>query len=361
MNRITLNGMDSTLIKGLLISSLPPITKPAQRTNIEEIDGRDGDIVTKLGYSAYDKKMTIGLFGDFNIDDIIQYFDSEGTVIFSNEPDKLYRYQILNQIDFDRLLRFRTATVTFHVQPFKFSSVDDRVVVSTNLFDGFDYVETQHGLTIALKDGVITLTGTATGAPEFMIPIKKIHLVDGAQYTMRFGVVSGESSAVEVCIYEDDDPHYPVTSYMMGGQRFTMDSSRGKVFTQDEDTDYTIFCLDVAPGNVGTTFNMIIIPEVFSEYVTNVELVNRGNVYSRPKLTFFGTGTVTALGLSFSVGGRITLDGESLNAYDSTGLRNRDVTGDMRNVRLPIGPNSIVLGGTGKCTKVIVEDYTRWI
>ena len=71
MNYIVLNGMKSTLIKGLLISELPPITKPLIRTKTEEIDGRDGDIVTKLGYAAYDKKMSIGLYGDFNIDDII--------------------------------------------------------------------------------------------------------------------------------------------------------------------------------------------------------------------------------------------------------------------------------------------------
>lgn len=128
MNYISLNGKKSLLIKGLLISELPPITKPLVRTKTEEIDGRDGDIVTKLGYAAYDKKMTIGLFGDYNIDDIIEYFDSEGIVIFSNEPDKYYRYQILQQIDFERLIRFRTATVVFHVQPFKFSAVDNTVV-----------------------------------------------------------------------------------------------------------------------------------------------------------------------------------------------------------------------------------------
>ena len=49
MNYISLNGYKSTLIKGLLISELPPITKPLQRNKVEEIDGRDGDIVTKLG------------------------------------------------------------------------------------------------------------------------------------------------------------------------------------------------------------------------------------------------------------------------------------------------------------------------
>ena len=58
-NYIILNGQISTNITGLLIQSLPPISKPKIRTQIEEIDGRDGDIVTPLGYSAYDKEISI--------------------------------------------------------------------------------------------------------------------------------------------------------------------------------------------------------------------------------------------------------------------------------------------------------------
>lgn len=124
INYIELNGEKSTDVKGLIIQSLPPISKPKMRTSIDEIDGRDGDIVTKLGYSAYDKEVSIGLHGDFDIDDAISFFDSEGEVVFGNERDKYYRYQILDQIDFERLLRFRTATVKLHVQPFKYDAVD---------------------------------------------------------------------------------------------------------------------------------------------------------------------------------------------------------------------------------------------
>ena len=102
MDYIVLNGKKSTLIKGLLIQSLPPITKPLVRTKVDEIDGRDGDIVTKLGYAAYDKNLSIGLFGDYDVDEVIRYFDSEGIVIFSNEPDKFYKYQIIEQIDFEK-------------------------------------------------------------------------------------------------------------------------------------------------------------------------------------------------------------------------------------------------------------------
>ena len=125
MNYIILNGKKSTMVKGLMIQSLPPISKPLIRTRIEEIDGRDGDIVTKLGYSAYDREMSIGLFGDYNIAEVMEYFDSEGTVIFSNELDRVYNYQILSQIDYERLGAFKQAKIKFHVQPFKHSSVDD--------------------------------------------------------------------------------------------------------------------------------------------------------------------------------------------------------------------------------------------
>lgn len=134
-NYVIQNGKDSRHLKGLLIQELPPITKPLMRTSIEQIDGRDGDVITKLGYSAYNKKMKIGLFGDYDIDDIITYFNSSGTVTFSNEPEKYYVYDILDEIDYERLLRFRTAEITYHVQPFKYSSIERMKVFSNPTSD----------------------------------------------------------------------------------------------------------------------------------------------------------------------------------------------------------------------------------
>ena len=119
---IVINGTSSKSINGLLIQSLPPISKPLMRTSIDTVDGRDGDIVTPLGFSAYDKVIKIGLYGDYNVDDVIAFFNSSGTVIFSNESDKYYNFAIYDQIDYEKLIRFKTATVTFHVQPFKYSA-----------------------------------------------------------------------------------------------------------------------------------------------------------------------------------------------------------------------------------------------
>ena len=131
-NYIILNNKKSDTISGLIIQELPPISKPAQRTQIETIDGRDGDIVTPLGYAAYDKTFTIGLYGTFDINEIIAYFATQGQVIFSNEPNKYYNYQIVDQIDYERLVRYRVATVTMHVQPFKYSSTETPIIVDSS-------------------------------------------------------------------------------------------------------------------------------------------------------------------------------------------------------------------------------------
>lgn len=119
MNSLIWKGVSSTTIKGLLICELPPITSPQMRVSETVIDGRDGSSFEELGYSSYDKAVQIGLYGEYDIDKVIKYFTGEGDIIFSNEPTKVYSAKICSQIDYNRLLRYRQATVVFRVQPFK--------------------------------------------------------------------------------------------------------------------------------------------------------------------------------------------------------------------------------------------------
>lgn len=118
---VMINGKSSMEINGLLISTLPPIRKPAMRVEAEEIDGRAGDIVTELGYSAYDKELEIGLYGEYDMDEVIDFFNQSGKITFSNEPDKFYNFAIYDGIDFEHLIRYKTAIVVLHVQPFKYA------------------------------------------------------------------------------------------------------------------------------------------------------------------------------------------------------------------------------------------------
>ena len=185
LNTITLNGTSSSSLRGLLIQRLPPINKPPIRVMTEEIDGVDGDIVTPLGYGAYDKEILIGLHGSFDINAVIAFFDSEGEVVFSNEPDKVYRYQIIQQIDFERLVRFRTANITLHVQPFKYLLNEDPITETFNADDQNVTVDNKGNI---YAKPLITLTGTGTIS---------LYIGENQILSIAFGV-SSESITLDV-------------------------------------------------------------------------------------------------------------------------------------------------------------------
>lgn len=124
MNYIIWNKKDSRDIKGLLISELPPITKPNLRVKETVIDGVDGSIIEELGYESYDKTIIVGLKIGADVDKIIEFFTGNGEIVFSNEPDKYYIARIIKSIDYERMLRYKVAKVTFRVQPFKYNRVE---------------------------------------------------------------------------------------------------------------------------------------------------------------------------------------------------------------------------------------------
>ena len=132
MNYIKWKEQDSRYINGLVICELPPIVKPQMRIAETMIDGVDGSVIEELGYSPYDKQLLIGLTQKANIDAVIKFFSGKGEVVFSNEPDKFYKASIISQIDYARLVRFKTATVTFRVQPFKYKLDELPVTISTS-------------------------------------------------------------------------------------------------------------------------------------------------------------------------------------------------------------------------------------
>lgn len=180
MNKIIFKGIESTLINGLIICELPPITKPKMSVLETKIDGVDGTIIEELGYEPYDKEILIGLKGNFDIDEVIDYFNGEGDIVFSNEPDKFYKVKVIDQIDYERLVRFRTATVRFRTQPFKYLYKET-----------YQKFENPTGILVAMNQGLqnskplIKIVGT--GTVEFKLEDKIIF-----SYTFP----SGESEVI---------------------------------------------------------------------------------------------------------------------------------------------------------------------
>lgn len=155
---IIINGVSSNDIHGLLIQSLPPITKPQMRTTTEEVAGRDGDIVTTTGYKAYDKVLSVGLYGDYNVDNIIDYLTQSGDIVFSNELDKYYKFAAYAQVDYERLGRFKQASVTYHTQPFKYDNLK-RIFTRTGTNPRGLQVDLENKGNVQSKPE-ITITGT---------------------------------------------------------------------------------------------------------------------------------------------------------------------------------------------------------
>ena len=361
MNYVVLNGVKSNTIKGLLIQELPPISKPLMRTQIEQIDGRDGDIVTNLGYSAYDKQMTIGLYGSFDIDDVIGYFASSGTVTFSNEPDKYYNYQIINQIDFERLIRFRQATVTFHVQPFKYSDVGDDVTVDTDQWNGLaDTTITKSGVTVTASGGSITISGTATAYAEIYLPIRPVEL-DAGSYTLQ---LTAEGSGASACptrligsVPSNADTFGGNYVSLVNNSTVTQDST----LTASKTFNYLWFYIS---PNVAIDLSLSV--SLLDNDFDSVTLFNMGNTFSRPTINLVGSGTIElsingdqVLTISLGEQESITIDAAAMNAYSGDLLMNRSVIGDYENVVLQAGSN--VLSWDGDVQSVEVTLISRWI
>ena len=158
MSYIKWKDKNSNEIEGLLICQLPSISKPKMKTEISKINGRSGDLIEDLGYESYVKTVGIGLTRKYNLDQIMNYFDGEGELICSSEPDKVYRCKIIDKIDYDRLINFRTASVKFYTQPYKYLVNEEEYDLS---------ITTEESLEVDNKGlveskPIITIYGTGT-------------------------------------------------------------------------------------------------------------------------------------------------------------------------------------------------------
>lgn len=158
MAEIIWKNKSSKEIEGLIITETPPISKPKMKVNKIEIDGRDGDIIEKLGYESYTKNIGIGLTKNFDIDEIIKYFTGDGELIISDEPNKVYIASIYDDVDYEKLLTMRKATIKFYVQPFKYLK-NETIVEQTITTQTSINVE---NIGLEISKPIITLEGTGT-------------------------------------------------------------------------------------------------------------------------------------------------------------------------------------------------------
>jgi len=362
VNYIILNGVNSNTINGLLIQTLPQISKPMIRTQIDEIDGRDGDIVTPLGYAAYDKSFEIGLYGDYNIDDVIAFFNSAGTVTFSNEDDKFYYYEIIDQIDFAKLIRFKTATVTMHVQPFKYSLVDNlkSFTIDPQLLSFTDYTTTKNGITVTVANSTILVSGTGSAATEFYIPIPTVNLAAGSYILNAYSSGTSPNSCSFRLIYNS-----PSAANSFGGTYATLQNnatvSINATLNSAKSYNYIYFYI-----SAGVAMDFSIDFLLMKPIQDDVIVRNNGNIIAKPTMTIYGVGTINfslngeqVFIIDLADEGSITIDSAAMEAYSDGLLKNRLVTGDYENFVFKVGANTITL--TGEVNRMDIQNFSRWI
>lgn len=191
---VIINGVSSDTIQGLQVLSLPPITKPKMRRQVDTIDGRAGDIITELGYEAYDRTITVLLHHNYDLDAITAFFNTSGEIIFSNEPDKKYYFRLLEEIDYERAVQFKTANITFHVQPYKYPVNETPLTVSTTAWEGTDYDQTPY-IFRAVSDSSVEVGNRAvieqitggTVAWNQLCNASSVTITSGHKYYMKKG------------------------------------------------------------------------------------------------------------------------------------------------------------------------------
>lgn len=120
-NTIIFKGISSENFSNVIISELPPLIIPPHRFEKIEIDGADGDIIIDKGYSAIDLPVKISITNPMaNMDNIFSWLRGKGNLTLSTYANWYYKAEIIDEINFERLLRYRTATVKFHCQPFRY-------------------------------------------------------------------------------------------------------------------------------------------------------------------------------------------------------------------------------------------------
>jgi len=117
----------------LMVNKLPPIIKAAKDIEKLEIEARDGFLTKDKGtYRSTIKPVECTIMDLDNLDFICSWLDGSADVIFSNEPDRIYKATIINQIPLEKIAAtFYSLLIQFECQPHKYFADNDIVTLTS--------------------------------------------------------------------------------------------------------------------------------------------------------------------------------------------------------------------------------------
>lgn len=135
MNDFTWKGLAASTA-GLLVESLPPVTRPPVRYQQLALPGRAGALTLLEGTDVYEpyirevRAMPLPGLGQSGLHGIVAWLCGAGDVIFSHEPNRVQHAQILDQLDFVHAFeQQREGVIRFLCEPFKAQTPEEAAII----------------------------------------------------------------------------------------------------------------------------------------------------------------------------------------------------------------------------------------
>lgn len=132
-NRYFIFNDINSFSKGVILKSHPIITSPALRGEAVIIEGRSGSLhYNQKVYDTFIRTIECILIDpNTDIREISKWLKGEGKLIFSNELDKFYKVNIINQIDFTNIAdKIHVFPLIVEFQPFAYSVEEKNVTIT---------------------------------------------------------------------------------------------------------------------------------------------------------------------------------------------------------------------------------------
>ena len=167
------NNVKSTDL-GIVIKELPPIIKAEKDIDIITLSGRNGNLHIDNGfYKAKSYTITCILVDETKINEIKTLLDGIGKLEVSSEPNIEYQATVLNQISFDKYLKYlKEFAINFELYPIGYSknTITNEYFDSENVFE-VDGTYNVYPILTVNGTGIITLNNVQIEVLESGITI----------------------------------------------------------------------------------------------------------------------------------------------------------------------------------------------
>lgn len=151
---ITWKSVTSTTNKVVIVSM--PQVSPEIRTEVNEVEGRDGAIVTELGRRPYIQPVEITLLPDATFDTVKVWLTGSGVLIRSDDSTKYVNARIVSQLDYAKFHATKSAVVYFLVEdPYQYVVAESDVTKTS-----FPATYTNSGSVVS--NPLLKVTGSGT-------------------------------------------------------------------------------------------------------------------------------------------------------------------------------------------------------